>query len=72
MGFVDQRAAKLLSVKFWERFDPGRSQIQADWLESGQGQMADIFLRPPTLTGDNFEVLWSKDLKFSVLKIYAF
>ena len=30
--------------------------------------MADFFLRPPTLTADNFEATQPKDLKFSALK----
>ena len=54
MGSVGQRAAKLLSVKGRERFNPGRSQTRADWFESGRGQMADFFLRPQTLTASNF------------------
>ena len=57
MGSVSQRAAKLLSVKLWETFDPGRSQTLADWFESGRGQMADFLLRPPTLTASNFDAL---------------
>ena len=65
---VNQRASKLLSVKLWERFDPGRSRTRADWFESGQGQMADFFLRPPTLTASNFDALWPTDPIFTVLK----
>ena len=30
--------------------------------------MADFFVRPPTLTTDNFEAIWPKDLKFSAIK----
>ena len=30
------------------------SQTRADWFKSGQGQMADFFLRPPNLTASNF------------------
>ena len=36
MGSVGQRGAKLLSVKLWEWFDPGRTQIWAEWFEWGQ------------------------------------
>ena len=39
---VDQRAAKLPSIKLWEWFDPWPSQIQADWFKLGQGQAADF------------------------------
>ena len=42
MESVGQRAAKLLSVKLWERFDPGRSRTRADWFESDRGMMADF------------------------------
>ena len=68
MGSVGQRAAKLLSVKLWERFDPGCSWTWAYWCKSGRGQMAHFFLRPPTLTASNFEALWSTDLILTVLK----
>ena len=61
MGSVGQRAAKLLSVKLWERFGQGRSRTRADWFESGRGQMADFFLGPPTLTASvpNLKVVLS-------------
>jgi len=57
MGSLGQRAAKLLTVKLLERFDPGRNRTRADWFKSGWGQMADFFLRPPTLTATNFDAL---------------
>ena len=68
MGSVGQRAANLMSVKLWERFDPGHSRTRADWLECGQGQTADFFLRPPTLTASNFNALWPTDPIFTVKK----
>ena len=30
LDFIDQRATKLLAVKLWEWFDPGRPQTRAD------------------------------------------
>ena len=53
LGSVDQRAAKIPSVKLWEWFDPGTTQTRAP---------SKHFQR---LTAGNFEALWSKDLKFS-------
>ena len=55
LGSVGQRTAKLLAIKLWEWFDPGRSRTRADCFEWGRrGQAADFFLRPPTLTAINF------------------
>ena len=68
MGSVGQRAAKLLSIKLWVKFDPGRSRTRADWFKSGRGQMANFFLRPPTLTASNFNALRQTDSIFTVLK----
>ena len=65
---VGQRVAKWPAIKLWEWFDPGTTQIRADWFEGGRGQMADFFLRPPTLTASNFAAIWPKDLKFTVIK----
>ena len=39
----DLLVGKLPAIKFWEWFDPMGSQIQADWFEWGQGQVADFF-----------------------------
>ena len=63
---VDQRAAKLLSVKLWEIFDPGSSWTWADWFQ--WGQTADFFLRPQILTASNFQALWPTDPIFTALK----
>ena len=68
LGSVGQRAAKLLTIKLWEWFDPGQSQIWADWFDQSRGRVADFFMRPPTLTASNFAALWPKDLKFSAFK----
>ena len=68
LGSVGQRAAKWPAIKLWEWFDPGTTRIRADWFESGRGQMADFFVRPPTLTTGNFRAVWPKDFKFSALK----
>ena len=57
MRSVCQRPAKLLVIKLLEWFDPGTTRIRADWFEGGRGQMADFFLRPPTLTAGNFDAL---------------
>ena len=65
---VGQRAAKLLTIKLWEWFDPGTTRTWADWFECGRGQMADFFVRPPTLTTGNFGAIWPKDLKISEIK----
>ena len=64
--FVGQRAAKLSSVKLWERFDPGRSRTRADWFKSGWSQMADFFLRSQTFAANNFDALWPTDPIFTV------
>ena len=56
-----QMAAKLLSGKVWEWFDPKHIPIQAEWFEWGRGQTADFYARPPTLIASNFEVLWPTD-----------
>ena len=34
----------------------------------GQGRLADVFLRPPTLTTGIFEAIWPKDLKMLAIK----
>jgi len=68
LGSLGQRAAKWPAIKLWEWFDPGTTRIRADWFESGRGQMADFFLRPPTLTASNFDALWPTDPIFTVLK----
>ena len=68
LGSVGQRAVKWPAIKLWEWFDSGTTRVRADWFESGQGQMADFFLRPPTLTASNFAALWPTDLKFSAFK----
>ena len=57
MGSVGQRAAKLLAIKLLEWFDPGTTQIRADWFDQGQGRVADFFMRPPTLKASNFAAL---------------
>ena len=57
LGSVGQRAAKLLAIKLWEWFEFARDQIRADWLELGQGQEADFFLRTPTLKASNLAAL---------------
>ena len=41
---------------------------QAEWFKWGQGQVADFFLRPPTLTASNFEALKPTDLIVTVSK----
>ena len=68
LGSVGQRAAKWPTIKLWEWFDPGTTRIRADWFESGRGQMADFFLRPPYLTASNFDALWPTDPIFTLLK----
>jgi len=68
LGSLGQRAAKWPAIKLWEWFDPGTTRIRADWFESGRGQMADFFLRPPTLTASNFDALWPTDPIFTVFK----
>ena len=65
---VGQRAAKLQPIKHWERFDPGWSWMRADWLECGRDQVADFFLRYPTLTANNFKALWTTDSIFTAFK----
>ena len=57
-----------MAIKLWEWLDPGRIWIQANWLEWGQGQAANFFLRPPTLTASNFVALWLTDPKFLAFK----
>ena len=42
--------------------------MRAEWLECGQGRMADFFLRPLTLTASNFKALQSIDPVFTVMK----
>ena len=66
IGSVGLKAAKLLSIKLLEWFEPGQSQTWAKWFEWGQA--ADFFLRPPTLTASNFEELWPTDPIFTALK----
>ena len=46
----------------WPGFEPG----QTGWL--GPGPAGRLFLRPPTLTADNFAALWPTDSKFLALK----
>ena len=65
---LGQTAAKLLSIKLWEWFDPRQTQIWADWFKWGKGWAADFFLRPPTLTASNFAALWPTDPKFLAIK----
>ena len=65
---VGQRASKLPALKLLEWFNPGRSQIQANWFKWGLGQVADFFLRSPALTSSNFKALWSTDLILTILK----
>ena len=67
LGSGGQRTEKLPPIKVWEWFDPGPPRTRADWFECGRGRMADFFVRPPTLTTDNFEAIWSKDIKFSAI-----
>ena len=47
---------------------PRSTRPRAEWFEWGRGWTADFFLRPPTLTADDFEALWPKDFKFLALK----
>ena len=42
--------------------------MRAERFKSGQGGMADFFLRPPTLTDNNFKALKSTDPIFTVFK----
>ena len=56
-GSVGQRAAKLLAIKLWEWFGHGTTRIWAERFDKGQGQVADFFLRPPSLTANNFAAL---------------
>ena len=42
--------------------------MRADRFELGRGWMADFFLRPPTLTDNNFKALKSTDPIFTVFK----
>ena len=51
---------------FWEWFNPGRSQTQANLLEWDQA--ADFYFRPPTLTAGNFKAPWHTDLILTLLK----
>ena len=68
MGLLGQTAAKLLAIKVWEWFAPGPPRTKADRFECGRGRMADFFVRPPTLTTDNFEAIWPNDLKSLAIK----
>ena len=71
-GSVVQRAAKLPSVKLWEWIGPGPTRTWADTLAhtlAVMAKVADILLRPPTLTASNFEALLSIDLTFTKLKV---
>ena len=68
MGSVGQRAAKLPSVKLWKWFGPGWSQTRADCVWFDYCQMADLFVRPPTLTVSNFAALWPTEPKLNVWK----
>ena len=67
-GSLGQRAAKLLSVKLWEGFDPGRSRTRAEWFKWCRSRPADFLLRPPTLTASNFKALWPTDPIFTAFK----
>ena len=55
MGSVGQRAAKLLSVKVREWFDPGPKVLAHTSVV--KAKVSDFFLRPPTLTASNFGAL---------------
>ena len=68
LGSVGQSAAKLLAIKLWEWFDFARVRTRADWFNTGQGKVADILLRPPTLKASNFAALWPTDPIFTALK----
>ena len=64
---VDQRAAKLWSVKLWRWSDrpglePGRLRLVRF------GPRSRIFLRSPTLTACSFAVLWSTETHNTSLK----
>ena len=65
---VGQRAAKLPAIKLWEWLNRDRGSNPSRLADWGRGQLADFFLRPPTLTASNFAALWPKDPKFSALK----
>ena len=68
LGSVGQMSAKLPAINLWEWFDNVQTWIRAYWFEWGPGQVADSFLRPPTLTAGNVVAHWPTDPKFSVLK----
>ena len=61
---LGQRAEKLLSFKFWERFDPGGSRTWADWLKWDRGRAGNFY--------SNFKDLWSTDFNLQYLKIQNF
>ena len=64
LGSVGQWAAKLLAIKLSEWLDRAGNRTEADWFKWGRGQLADFFLRPPTLIASNFAALWHTDPKF--------
>ena len=51
------KGCKMTGLQTLRIVDFARVRTLADWLKWGRGQVADFFLRPPTLTASNFAAL---------------